>query len=86
MHNTNTQTTTTRAARFMLAQAANAAERIAATLETLARSEGDERKAARLEIAASDLAHHADAIREASGLTADTDANLAALLANPSTR
>jgi len=77
---------TNRSARFILAQAANAAERIAALLETLARTEGDERKAERLEIAASDLAHHADAIREASGIHADTDANLAALLANPSTR
>lgn len=75
-----------RTARFMLAQAANAAERVAAMLESLARSEGDDRKAARLEIAASDLAHHADAIREASGITADTDANLAELLRNPSTR
>jgi uncharacterized protein Yka (UPF0111/DUF47 family) len=73
-------------ARFILAQAANAAERIAALLETLARTEGDERKAERLEIAASDLAHHADAIRHASGIHADTDANVAALLANPSTR
>jgi hypothetical protein len=78
--------TTNRTARFMLAQAAYAAERVAAYLETLARSEGDDRKAARLEIAASDLAHHADAIREAAGITADTDANLAELLRNPSTR
>ena len=77
---------TDKQSRFILAQAANAAERIAALLETLARTEGDERKAERLEIAASDLAHHADAIREASGIHADTDANLAALLANPSTR
>jgi hypothetical protein len=72
--------------RFILAQAANAAERVAAYLETLARGETDERKAERFEIAASDLAHHADAIREASGITAATEANLAALIANPSTR
>jgi hypothetical protein len=77
---------TNRNARFMLAQAANAADRVAAMLESLARTEGDDRKAARLEIAASDLAHHADAIREAAGITADTAANLAALLSNPSTR
>jgi hypothetical protein len=77
---------TNRSARFILAQAANAAERVAYQLEALARTEGDERKAARLEIAASDLAHHADAIREASGITADTDANMAALIASPSVR
>ena len=72
--------------RFILAQAANAAERVAAMLERLAAAEGDDRKAIPLEIAASDLAHHADAIREASGITAATEANLAALTANPSTR
>ena len=72
--------------RFILAQAANAAERIAAYLETLARGETDERKAERFEIAASDLAHHADAIREASGITAATEANLAELARNISTR
>ena len=77
---------TDKQSRFILAQAANAAERIAAQLETLARTEGDERKAERLEIAASDLAHHADAIRHASGIHADTDANVAALLANVTTR
>ena len=77
---------TNRNARFMLAQAANAAERLACYLETLARTEGDERKAERLEVAASDLAHHADAIREAAGLKAATEENVAALIANPSTR
>jgi hypothetical protein len=77
---------TDKQARFILAQAANAAERIAAYLETLARTEGDERKAERLEIAASDLAHHADAIRHASGIHADTEANLAELARNISTR
>jgi len=39
-----------------------------------------------LEIAASDLAHHADAIRHASGIHADTDANVAELARNISTR
>lgn len=84
--NTDTKQTDTPTARFMFAQAANAAERIAAMLESMSRAEADDRKSARLEIAASDLAHHADAIREACGLTADTDANMAALLSNPSTR
>ena len=79
-------TPTDRNARFMLAQAANACERIAYHLEPLARTKGDAPEAARLEIAASDLTHHADAIREACGLTADTDANLATLTLNPSTR
>lgn len=79
-------TPTDRNARFMLAQAANACERIAYHLETLARSKGDVPEAARLEVAASDLAHHADAIREACGLTADTDANLAEIARNLSTR
>jgi hypothetical protein len=76
-------------ARFILAQAANAAERIAALLETMSRAASVTRRhsdAAHLEIAASDLAHHADAIRHASGIHADTEANVAALLANPSTR
>lgn len=72
--------------RFILAQAANAAERVAAMLERWASVDPLEARAAQLEIAASDLAHHADAIREASGITAATDANLAALIANPSTR
>ena len=77
---------TDKQARFILAQAANAAERIAATLERFAAAEGDDRKAVPLEIAASDLAHHADAIRHAAGIHAATEANLAALIANPSTR
>lgn len=81
-----TTTTDPRTARFMLAQAAYAAERVAAYLERLARSETDAAKASRLEIAASDLAHHADAIREASGLNAAIDDNLAELLRNPTTR
>ena len=73
-------------ARYILAQAANAAERIAATLERLARAEANAIRAEQLEIAASDLAHHADAIRHASGIHAATDANVAAILRNPSTR
>jgi cytochrome c1 len=72
--------------RFILAQAANAAERVAAMLERMAEAQDCEKTAERLEIAASDLAHHADAIREASGINAATEANLAALIANPSTR
>lgn len=77
---------TEKQSRFILAQAANAAERIAHTLERFARVEDDDIRAAQLEIAASDLAHHADAIRHASGIHAATDANVAALIANPSTR
>ena len=77
---------TDKQARFILAQAANAAERIAATLERFSRAEANADRAEELEIAASDLAHHADAIREAAGIHAATEANLAALIANPSTR
>ena len=77
---------TDKTARYILAQAANAAERIAATLERLARAEANAIRAEQLEIAASDLAHHADAIRHASGIHAGTDANVAAILRNPSTR
>lgn len=81
---------TAKESRFILAQAANAAERIAANLDRLAGQyscfQGMERTAQQLEEAACELAHHADAIREASGIHADTEANLAALLANPSTR
>jgi hypothetical protein len=77
---------TDKQSRFILAQAANAAERVAALLERWASVDPLDARAAQLEIAASDLAHHADAIRHASGIHADTDANVAALLANPSTR
>ena len=77
---------TEKESRYILAQAANAAERIAATLESLARGEGDDIRADQLEIAASDLAHHADAIREASGVHAATEANLVTLQANLATR
>ena len=84
--NTDTKQTDTPTARFMFAQAANAAERIAAMLERMSRENPNAVDAWRLEIAASDLAHHADAIREACGLIADTDANISALTLNPSTR
>jgi hypothetical protein len=77
---------TAKESRFILAKAANAAERIAAMLERWASVDPLEARAVQLEIAASDLAHHADAIREASGITADTEANLAAIISNPSTR
>ena len=81
---------TDKQSRFILAQAANAAERVAAQLDKLAGHyscfQGMERTAQQLEIAASDLAHHADAIRHASGIHADTDANLAELARNISTR
>ena len=77
---------TDKQARFILAQAANAAERIAAILERFSRAEANADRAEELEIAASDLAHHADAIREAAGIHAATEANVAALIANPSTR
>jgi hypothetical protein len=77
---------TDKQSRFILAQAANAAERVAAMLERWASVDPLEARAAQLEIAASDLAHHADAIREASGITAATEANLADLARNPSTR
>ena len=78
---------TDKQSRFILAQAANAAERIASYLEHLSiRSGLPLRDVQDLAIAASDLAHYADAIREASGITAATAANMAALIANPSTR
>lgn len=80
----------TRAALFQVAQTANACDRIAAQLDKLAGHyscfQGMERTALALDEAASELAHHADALREASGLNAATEANLAALARNPSTR
>lgn len=76
----------TRAALFQVAQTANACDRIAANLDWLARRETRDNVAALISEAASELAHHADALRESSGLTAATDANLAALTLNPSTR
>jgi F0F1-type ATP synthase delta subunit len=76
----------TRAALFQTAQTANACDRIAARLDRMAEAQGCERTAAALSEYASELAHHADALREASGLYDATEANLAALLSNPSTR
>lgn len=81
----------TRAALFQAAQTANACDRIAANLDWLAERETrlagyQSHAAALLSEAASELAHHADALREASGLNAATEANLAALTLNPSVR
>lgn len=70
-----------RTARFMLASASLAMLRIAQHLEAMASREKDEAKAERLIIMSSDLAHHADAIAEASSWNADTEANLKALTA-----
>lgn len=78
--------TNTRAALFQATQTANACDRIAANLDWLARRETRDNVAALLSEAASELAHHADALRETSGLTAMTDANVADLIGNPSTR
>lgn len=77
---------TDRAARFQAAMTANACDRLAARLELVAETQTDERNALALYEAAAELAHHADALREATGLNAATDANMAALLSNPSTR
>ena len=81
--------TITRAEAYQLNRSALALERIACHLEAF----GDaERPLALSEVleamneAASELAHHADAIREASGLNGRTEANLDALTRNPSTR
>ncbi len=76
----------TRAALFQVAQTANACDRIAANLDWLSRRETRDNVAALLSEAASELAHHADALRESSGLTAATDANLAEIARNLSTR
>lgn len=79
-----------RAALFQAAQTANACDRLAARLDRLAGHyscfQGMEKPALALSEAASELAHHADALREASGLNALTAANVAAILSNPSTR
>lgn len=65
---------------FMLTQSANACDRIANGLDRLAAGyDGDpeaEGLARLLSEYANELAHHADAIREASGLNALTQANL----------
>ena len=89
-----TDTTTDRAARFQIARTAYALERIAATLEALSLHLNRTPSTAAhtvavqglIDEAAGELAHHADAIREASGLNADAEANLHRLLSNPSTR
>lgn len=73
----NTQNQNDRTARFMLASASLAMLRIAQQLEAQAQHEPSEAKAEKLVIMASDLAHHADAIAEASGWQADTDQNMA---------
>lgn len=83
-------TTNTRAALFQVAQTANACDRIAAQLDKLAGHyscfQGMEKTALALDEAASELAHHADALREASGLNDLTRDNLAELARNISTR
>jgi DNA-binding protein H-NS len=76
----NTNQTNNRTARFMLASASLAMLRIAQQLEAQAQHEPNEAKAERLIIMSSDLAHHADAIAEASGWNADTEANMSRFL------
>lgn len=80
-----------RTARAILTRAAYALERIAHALDAA----NDQTRAPvvpiayireTMDAAANELAHHADAIRHASGLEADTAANLAAIARNPSTR
>ena len=78
----NTNNTNNRTARFMLARASLSMLRIAQQLEAMAQHEPNEAKAERLVIMSSDLAHHADAIAEASGWNDDTEANLKALQSN----
>lgn len=81
--------TLTRAEAWQLARAALALERIACHLEAFGDAERPLTLAELLEAmneAASELAHHADAIREASGLNGRTAANLDTLTRNPSTR
>lgn len=70
-----------RTARFQASMTANALERIAQGLDRLSATKTG-REALRLEEYASELAHHADALREAVGLNADTEANIARLIAN----
>ncbi|CAB4135399.1 hypothetical protein UFOVP291_3 [uncultured Caudovirales phage] len=78
--------TNTRAAIFQATQTANACDRIAANLDWLSRRETRDNVAALLSEAASELAHHADALRESSGLNDLTRDNLAGLARNISTR
>jgi len=77
----NQNNTPSRQRLFTFTQTANALERIAAGLEALAVT-SDEGTAVELSIAASELAHHADAIREASGLSAAIEANLDSIKSN----
>ena len=80
--------TLTRAEAYQLNRSALALERIACHLEALAdRTAGSDPQGSALVLeSVSELAHHADAIREASGLNGRTEANLDALTRNPSTR
>jgi hypothetical protein len=80
MNNTKT-TTTDRAALFQVAMTAHALERIAATLERIARTD-DSATGAAIDAAACELVHHADAIREASGLNEMTRLNVADIIAS----
>ena len=92
----NTTTTTAgaeRAARFQTYMTAAACERLAAHLEAVARRLATNQGArfnmaqvACLEEAAGELAHHADALREASGHAAAVAANVAALTTDPTIR
>lgn len=67
----------------MLTQSANALERIANRLASFASTRpNDDRLADLLDESACELAHHADAIREASGLNAAIDANLDSIKGN----
>lgn len=75
-----------RLARFTTARAVYALERIAARLDTMSRAASDQATAGALEEAACELAHHADALAQASAWDADTAANLARITGNPSTR
>lgn len=80
--------TLTRAEAYQLNRSALALERIACHLEALAdRTAASDPQGSALTLeCASELAHHADAIREATGLNGRTEANLEALTRNPSTR
>ena len=77
---------TNRNALFQATQTANACDRIAANLDWLAQRETRENVIALLSESASELAHHADALRETIGLNAMIDANMADLARNNSTR
>ena len=85
MNNQN-KTQNSRNARFMLSCASLAMLRIAQHLEAMAQKEPNEAKAEKLVIMSSDLAHHADAIAEASGWQDDTKANLSQWIGKGFTR